>query len=72
MSSASRSVLSFAIRATLDELKRMKSEGVGAITVEELTLSGLREAVADAVGSTVSSDSESCSPVSPRQPLLEP
>ena len=72
MSSSQRSVLAFAIRATLDELKRMKSEGVGALTVDELTLAGLREAVADAVGSPASSDSESGSPVSPRHPLLEP
>ena len=72
MSSASRSVLAFAIRATLDELKRMKSEGVGSLTVDELTLAGLREAVADAVGSPASSDSESGSSVSPRQPLLAP
>ena len=37
MSSASdRTYL--AIRATLDELKRMKSDGVDALTVDELTL----------------------------------
>ena len=42
MSSASRSVLTFAIRATLDELKRMKSDGVDALTVDELTLAGLK------------------------------
>ena len=70
MSSASRSVLPSL--ATLDELKRMKSDGVDALTVDELTLAGLKEAVEDAVGSPVSSDSESGSSVSPRQPLLNP
>ena len=72
MSSASRSVLAFAIRATLDELKRMKSDGVDALTVDELTFAGLKEAVEDAVGSPVSSDSESGSSVSPRQSLVDP
>ena len=72
MSSASRSVLAFAIRATLDELKRMKSDGVDALTVDELTLAGLQEAVEDSVGFPASSDTESGTSVSHHQPMLEP
>ena len=71
MSSASRSVLAFAIRATLDELKRMKSMGWMPYFVDELTLAGLGKLL------KILSDSpplrcKSGASVSHHQPMLEP
>jgi uracil-DNA glycosylase family 4 len=60
--------LPFALEALLDELKRMKADGVKTLNVEEPTLASLRELVASSVGP----ESGTVSAVDPSLPAHRP